>query len=404
MSENTNSAGQESIRLVANGDSIALVDSDGVETAVPFWALCRAAADFEAGRSTSKDALTKLLETPVGWEKDGDSGIALTLNGSRKACCWDDICAEAGVSHPDSAIEALNALYQPTDSLARDARFIAVIGSIAGALAKALAGKVGGLIGAKIFDAIFPPKDQNIATYFDDMYNKIVAMFDKRLAEAKIHSINGHINGTQAFMRNSYPGYNPGSSNSIDWLKGMVLQFSTPMYTDVTYTLAQPDVREPGFPAFLLAVGVHLALLQELAVLDRHGGNSVAAAQSAEAVKKQAADYLKMVQDTWKIVLEKRLSYLKTHQQIAPAFYPGHQPIFLLGYVIDEFISTSLTPQSMLWGTSNMYEFENDRGRKLNEFKVSVTKSFSESLAGTGGVEKFCEELALLQQQPLPPV
>jgi len=407
MSDNSNTENFPAIRLESRGESNVLIDPAGSETPVPFWVLCRLADDFETGRSTTQNALTRLLETSVGWEREGDSAIALTLTGARHVRDWNDVYAEAGVDQPDVAIRMLNDLYRPSgltlSRQAREARAIPLVGALAGNLLKALAGKLGGLIGGKIFDAIFPPKEQNIATYFDDMYDKLVAMFDKKLAESKIHSINGHINGTQAFMRNSYPGYHPDSGNTIPWLKSMILPFSNSMYTDVTYTLAQPDVREPGFSAFLLAVGVHLALLQELALLDQRAGNAVTAAQSAEAIRKQAGDYLKMVQDTWKIVRQKRLSYLKIDQKVMPAFFPGQQPVFLLGYVIDEFIGTIGNPQSVLWGTSNVDEFFSNCGTKLSELKESTAKSFSEGLAGPGGVEKFCEDLALLQTQPLPP-
>lgn len=395
--------GQMAHRLEDRNGAFFLVDPSGAETAVPLWALCRAAVDFEAQRAGPDSVLAKLLETPLGWEHDGDDAVALTLGGTRVVHGWDEVCAEAGTSDHGAAIRILDNLHRP-DASARNERAVPVlVSTLASKLLAALASKIGAMIGAKIFGMVFPSKEQTLATYFDDMYDRLSAMFDKKLAESKINSINGHINGTQAYIRNFYPGYHPDSSNTIPYLKNLILPFSANMYTEVTYTLERPDVREPGFVTFLLAVGVHLALLQELAVLDGHSGHQFTVDESLDVIRRQAGEYLQMTRDTWAILLQKRLSYVKVGQTWAPAFVPGGTGMFLLGYVIDEYIDKKPTLQSTSWATSSTEEFYRDQLSKLQEKKMAVTKAFSESLAGPGGVEQYCANLEELRREPLPP-
>ncbi len=138
---------------------------------------------------------------------------------------------------------------------------------IAKQLGSGLVSGIGGKIGALIFDSIFPP---GVPSYFDQVYDEIKKIVGQALTANTIDEINGRINGTQAWVKNSYTprkeATNPSTSRRD--LFNDVTPFVNLLYTEAVQTLMLPRYAKEGFSVFMIAAGVHLALLQEQALVD----------------------------------------------------------------------------------------------------------------------------------------
>lgn len=137
---------------------------------------------------------------------------------------------------------------------------------VAKKLGSALVGKLGTQIGALIFDAIFPP---GVPSYFDEVYDEIKKIVKEALAANTIDEINGRINGTQAWVENSYaPRKSSSNPPSRQDLYNDVTPYVNLMYTEAVQTLMLPRYAKAGLTVFMVAAGVHLALFQEQALVD----------------------------------------------------------------------------------------------------------------------------------------
>lgn len=136
--------------------------------------------------------------------------------------------------------------------------------SIAKGLAGGLVSGIGGKIGGLIFEAIFPP---GVPDYFDEVYKEIGKIVKSEITQNTIDQINGRINGVVAWMKNTYkPRKESGASR--DELSGMISRQVELLYTEAAYTLMENRYAKSGISVFMVASGVHLALMQEQALVD----------------------------------------------------------------------------------------------------------------------------------------
>lgn len=180
------------------------------------------------------------------------------------------------------------------------------IKSIAQGLGSGIVSGIGGKIGALIFDAIFPP---GVPDYFDEVYKEIRKIVSEELTTAHIDSINGRINGVVAWARKTYAPRKEANV-SREELFGMLKEQVNLLYTDAVYTLMEPRYAKPGISVFMIAAGVHLALIQEQALVDP--AQLIASKSSfATSVKLNAQDYANHLTSTYNKVLTDRLNKIK---------------------------------------------------------------------------------------------
>lgn len=175
--------------------------------------------------------------------------------------------------------------------------------NIAQSLGTGLVSGFSGKIGALMFASIFPP---GVPNYFDQVYEQIKKIVNQEVTANTIDQINGRINGTQAWEKNSYaPRKMAGTSRKN--LFDDVTPYVNLLYTEAVQTLMLPRYAKPGFSVFMIAAGVHLALLQEQALVDPDHTNPDGSS-FATSVKLNAQQYSDHAGKTFAELLEDRKS------------------------------------------------------------------------------------------------
>jgi len=154
-------------------------------------------------------------------------------------------------------------------------------------LATGLASAIGGRIGALIFDTVF--QQQGVPNYFGEVYAEVRSIVKEELSAQLVEQVGGRVNGTAAWLRNTYkPRKDAGAPRKE--LFDMVSKYVDLMYWDAVYTLMQTNHAKPGFEVFLLAAGMHMALMQEQALLDP-GESDPHKSSYAKSVSLSAQEY-----------------------------------------------------------------------------------------------------------------
>jgi hypothetical protein len=131
---------------------------------------------------------------------------------------------------------------------------------LGGGLVDGIMGTIGGLI----FDAIFPP---GVPDYFGEVLKEIRSIVGQELTRADIDLINGRLNGIVSWTNNTYkPRKQSGAPREV--LSTMLDPQVNLLYTDVVDTLMMARYSKEGLSVFAIAAGVHLALIQEQAIVD----------------------------------------------------------------------------------------------------------------------------------------
>jgi hypothetical protein len=375
--------------IEVRNDAIHLLDASGGAQEVSPLALAQilglpesAAADRAGLVRAAAQAL------PIAWRADGDEIVATLLGGGEQRFPADGIRSAMGAFDTAQAVASLNRSCT-AGSLQGDG---ITVGKLAGKLLKGLAGKLGEFVGGLIIDELFP--QYSMQSYFDEIYSKIAQMVKQEIAASKISTINGRIDGTQAFIRNEYKYLREDPETSREYLTARITSYSDTIYREVTYALTQDDVRKPGLSVFLLGAGVHLALMQELAMVDPKHTDPQKSPQ-ASAVKSQAAEYLSIAQAAWQDVLSKRLSYFRTDVQII-TMPPKGQKLFVSGTIYDDFTGSVVfqTASAAVWGAM--------ADRMLADGKAAAQDELSRELAGDEGIDAYFAYLKSLTTNPIP--
>lgn len=175
---------------------------------------------------------------------------------------------------------------------------MAAIGEFASQLGLALLKGIAGKIGALIFDSIFPP---SVPSYFAEVYKKIQQLVHDELTQNVIDELNGKTNGVKDFVQNTYtPMKNSGDSDQV--LYDKISPVQTQFVTDVIGVLEEPRYASGGFTGYMIAAGMNLALLQELALVTSGATKS----GYMDAVKKNAASHADHAQKIYDKLIQAR--------------------------------------------------------------------------------------------------
>ena len=153
-------------------------------------------------------------------------------------------------------------------------------------LASGVASGFGGQIGALIFDAIFPP---GVPSYFDEIYEEIQKIVGKEVTQNTVDTINGELNATIRWLRQTYASLRTAEQPpSRESLFAKLVPHVNTINTKVLGPLLEKRFEEPGFSVFMIAAPVHLALLQEQALIDPDQPNAEKSAY-ANAIRKHGS-------------------------------------------------------------------------------------------------------------------
>jgi hypothetical protein len=120
-------------------------------------------------------------------------------------------------------------------------------------------------IGARLVVQVFPP---SMPSYFDQVYKQITKIVRQALLENTIDIINGEIDGTQMWVKTIYEVH----KNNGTWSKGKLInelqKTIDGLWHKVIGVLKQPSYAGAGYPVFMVAGGLQLALAQEQSLVD----------------------------------------------------------------------------------------------------------------------------------------
>lgn len=173
---------------------------------------------------------------------------------------------------------------------------------IAGSLAKALVGKAGVGIALAVFSAVFPP---GVPSYFTKVYKEIEKIVNKAIKQNEIDTLNGEMNGLKDWSENTYMPQKEGGEANDKALTDMLLPQESDIQIKVIGVLQESSYQSIGLTAFMVGAQMHLAILQELAVVD---SKVVDPDKSdwATSVINYTKDYNKYIKTTFESIVKKR--------------------------------------------------------------------------------------------------
>ena len=205
--------------------------------------------------------------------------------------------------------------------------------SIAITLANGLLSGIAGKVGALIFDKVFPP---GVPSYFSQVYDEIRKIVRQEITQNSIDEVDGEINGLKNWVENTYT---PRRESQPGIPKRDLFDLLSPKEGDLTISaigvLQQQRFAEPGLGVFMIAAGMHLAILQELAYVDPTTDDPQKSSY-VESIKLYAQHYADYAIKTYNSVEKKRVAYVdETGQDVRVVpiipdakpfpFYPGTQ-------------------------------------------------------------------------------
>lgn len=176
----------------------------------------------------------------------------------------------------------------------------AVVAEIAMLLAKGLVSGIGSKIGAIIFDEIFP---SGVPSYFTEVYKEIERIVHQEITQNTIDEIDGQINGLADWVKNVYtPRKQMGVPKQE--LYDMMLPKESDIAIHMIGVLQQKAFAESALAVFVIGAGMHLVLLQELALVDPEAAPDDSS--YVTSVKKYASEYADYAVKTHDVIIEKR--------------------------------------------------------------------------------------------------
>jgi hypothetical protein len=208
--------------------------------------------------------------------------------------------------------------------------------------------------------------------------------------------INGKINGTEGFLCNDYMPRKKAGAKKKELHKELK-HWVDDFYETVTYPLQTDYYRIPGFAVFLVGASTHLALLQEMAMVDPDAA-SPQASSYAQSVMKQAGDYLNMAKSTWNDILKKRLGFVELKADTG-SIVDNSGSAFIDGSLLDHSDSVK---NPTIWWTNDWSEWVINSNDKFNNYTSGLTTDLSTGLAGSEGINALFGRWQALTSNPFP--
>jgi hypothetical protein len=170
-----------------------------------------------------------------------------------------------------------------------------------------IASWAGGMVGAAVFNAVMP--GNGVPSYFDDVYQEVTKIVKQEIQKNTIDYMNGKVNGINSWVLNQYtPLKKDPKTTKIELTAALGSQVKV-MYNDVLGPLMTDAYAKAGFTVFMLSASMHLALIQEQAMVDPKHKNAKES-PSAESVQKNAKDYRNFAISTFNRIIRDRTDYI----------------------------------------------------------------------------------------------
>lgn len=283
--------------------------------------------------------------------------------------------------------------YQATESQVTGA-----VSDIAKSLATGLLKGIGGKVGALIFNKIFPP---GIPSYFNGVYKQIEKIVNKELTENTIDEINGQISGLKNWVSITYTNAKE-SEMSKEKLTKLLQPREPQIAIQLVGVLMEDRYAEPGITVFMIGAGMHLTILQELALIDPDA-SSPTKSYYAKSVQDYAAKYAPHAKTTTKNILKTRENKIQAKQTAiyAPSV-PGGHTIQLLYWFEDSVTGHKSTCWINIVGiTSSNPDASKQRDEAMANYKKEKHNQLVEDMEDPIAT---ADEWLKLVEHPIPPM
>ena len=181
------------------------------------------------------------------------------------------------------------------------------IASIAKLLAQGLLSGVAGKVGVLIFNAIFP---SGMPDYFDAVYAEIEKIVHQELTQNTIAEVNGEVNGMKNWVEVTYTNAKESGTLSKQQLTDLIQPQEPEIAIKVIGPLMDQRFAKPGVCVFMIAAGMHLSILQELAFVDPNAA-SPGKSHYAQSIRDYAEKYANHAITTTNAIMSSRLGTIK---------------------------------------------------------------------------------------------
>jgi len=252
-----------------------------------------------------------------------------------------------------------------------------------------------GCFGALIFNGIFGNDTENVIAA---VYTEIGKIVHEEITETVIHELNGQILGIESWVRNTYS--NVQDQWTYEQKNEEILAMEKDLCKDVMGPLTEGNFQKAGICVFLTGAGMHLALVQELALQDPKFYENPLQSGFCDAVKGWATDYSNHAQKVTDDILDERMRMITTEDSYAPDPYDG-------SFQFVWWWKDSYTAQSYKW-----FYYEDAKGnskgdRNGDELRDADVKRHKDYVRDTllkqmGNPYEVIDNWKILLNQPLP--
>ncbi len=196
--------------------------------------------------------------------------------------------------------------------------------SMADSIAADLLGTPSSPYGALIIGEVFP-SGGTPPVYFDQSYTLLTSFVNQTITPGDRTAISAALDGVQTWVTDTYRPLRANPSSTPAMLHASVQPVVGQLIAGVIQPLMSADAAPAGLAVFLLAAGVHLALLQELAYTDpMHQSEGGMNSPFASSVREYAQQYHDFIVATWTSIATARIGAITPVQFV-------YQPAGVLG-------------------------------------------------------------------------
>jgi hypothetical protein len=189
--------------------------------------------------------------------------------------------------------------------------------SMADSIASDLLGTPSSPYGALIIGEVFPSGGTPPA-YFDQSYTLLTSFVNQTITPGDRTAISAALDGVQTWVTDTYRPLRANPSSTPAMLHASVQPVAGQLIAGVIQPLMSADAAPAGLAVFLLAAGVHLALVQELAYTDpMHQSEGGIDSPFASSVKEYAQQYHDFVVATWSGIVTTRVDAITPVQYVS---------------------------------------------------------------------------------------
>lgn len=276
---------------------------------------------------------------------------------------------------------------------------IGAVKDLAKSLATGLLSGIGGKIGVLIFNAIFPP---GVPSYFGEVYKQIEKIVNKDLTQNTIDEINGQINGVKDWVAITYTNAKE-SGLSKDKLTNLLQPREPQIAIQLVGVLTEQRYAEPGITVFMIGAGMHLSVLQELALIDPDAA-SPSESHYAKSVQQYAKEYAGHAKPTTDNILQTRANKIQAKSK--SFIPPGTSVPMIENFYWFEDSLTGYTSQTWVNVVEIKRESNPDARKQRDEALEKYKKEKHDQLVKDmeDPVATANEWLKLVDHRPIPPI